>query len=630
MKFSFLFLVLIIHNREKLEMFSAMSTKEKYDYLVKCSNAYYETGHPLIDDATFDSYASAYEKESGKPFQYLGRSNNKKIKLPVYMGSLDKAKTDKELSSFLQRLTNKKIAYSKLVCSMKLDGCSLLLFPDEKGKIKCTTRGDGIYGSDVSAILPYISLPKAYLQSSSKEIIRGELLVKKGDTSRNIVSGILNSKELDIQGLKQCYFLAYNIPSKNGKYTPKQMFEELHTLGFTTPYIGCIEKEKCTEKDCSLLLQSAKSTSSFDLDGIVIQADAIYKEESNKNPLCSIAFKKNAQAIQTTVVDVLWEESRYGVLYPRVKVNPIMWEGVQITFASGKNAKFIQENKIGPGTIVSICRSGDVIPDIVSVIQPTEAKFPDVEYEWTESVHISAKRKSENTPLQIAHFISICGGKGVKEAIIDKCNIKSIHHLMTVTKEELLACDGIKDKSADKILEQITIVKQNCTLVHIMLGSCIFEHFGEKKCTSIVQAIPNLEQLACDGDTRVDIEKWKQLLATISIKTQADDFIVSWKEFVKKYSTFCKQYLVKNSKQPITSKVVGTVCSGWNVVFTGCRDAELKEKIESLGGKCTDSVSKSTTHLIIKDATFTSSKTEKARENNISILTLQECKARLG
>jgi len=607
-------------------MFSKLSTKEKYEYLVKCSNAYYETGHPLIDDTTFDSFVQIYEKESGKPYQYLGRSNNKKITLPVYMGSLDKVKTERELSSFFQRLVGKKIQATSFVCSMKLDGCSLLLYPDAKGVLKCATRGDGVYGSDVSAILPYITLPKQYVEGTHKEIIRGELLVKKGNVSRNIVSGLLNSKTIDTTLLKECSFLAYTIPSKNGLYTPEKMFTTLQSLGFQTPYIGILRKEECTESYLSECLQKSKSQSVFDLDGLVLQSNVTYKEEDGKNPLCAVAFKKNAQAIETKVVDVLWEESRYGVLYPRVQIVPIMWEGVQITFASGKNAKFIQENNIGPGTILSICRSGDIIPDIVSIIQPTKAKFPQVEYEWTESVHICAKNKSENTPLQIAHFISTCGGKGIKEALVEKCGLKNIEHALTITKEELLQCDGIRDKSADKILEQITIVKQNCTLVNIMVGSCLFANFGEKKCTSIVQILPNLEKMALNGITDLPVENWKQLLASIHIKTLADEFIDSWKSFVKKYSVFCKKYLV--IQQPAKPKPVekaGDMCEKWVVVFTGCRNAELKDKIESLGGKCVDSISKSTTHLIIKDHTFTSVKTEKAKENNIRILTVEEC-----
>lgn len=609
-------------------MFSTLSTQEKYDYLVKCSNAYYETGHPIIDDTTFDSFTKLYEKESGKQFQYLGRSNNKKIKLPVYMGSLDKAKTTKEISSFLQRLTGKKIATDSFVCSSKLDGCSLLLYPDAKGKLKCATRGDGTYGSDVSHILSYIQLPSAYVSSSKKEVIRGELLVKKGNVSRNIVSGVLNSKTIDSDVIKECYFLAYSIPSKNGVFTPKQMFDTLVTYGFNTPYVGILTKELLTETYLGELLQKQKESSLFDLDGLVIQANVAYKEEDSKNPLCSIAFKKNAKAIETKVVDVLWEESRYGLLYPRVQIVPINWEGVQITFASGKNAKFIQENKIGPGAIISVCRSGDVIPDIVSVIQPATPKFPQ-EYEWTESVHISVIHKSENTPLQISHFISTCGGKGIKEALVEKCKIRDLTHVMTLTKEELLGCDGIKDKSADKILEQLTVVKQNCTLVNIMVGSCMFEHFGEKKLSSIVEALGNMEETILLGKELSEKECIPKLHA-ISIKTQAEPFIQCWNAFVKKYKHFCDKYMIRSDKKIESKKEKKSgVLSKWNVVFTGCRDAASKEKIESLGGVCGESITKSTTHLVVKDETFSSSKTQKAKENSIPILTLDVLKKEL-
>ena len=74
-------------------MFESLSINDKYEYLIKCSNSYYESGINLIDDLTFDKYVDLYETESKKEFKYLGKSNNKKCKLPIYMGSLTKITT---------------------------------------------------------------------------------------------------------------------------------------------------------------------------------------------------------------------------------------------------------------------------------------------------------------------------------------------------------------------------------------------------------------------------------------------------------------------------------------------------------------------------------------------------------
>jgi DNA ligase (NAD+) len=612
-------------------MFSNLTAEEQYTYLVKCSNVYYESGNTLIDDSTFDKYVSEYELKSGKKFQYLGKSNNKKSTLPVYMGSLDKCYTNKEISLFLQRCKK------DLICSIKLDGCSMLIYPDEKTKqLKLATRGDGIIGSDVSHLLEYIKIPK------TKYTVRGEIIMKRSvfetyykenKNARNFVSGLINSKTINKEALQRCDFLAYSIP--NESFSPQETFSILQTQGFITPFLSKISKKDCTEEYLSSLLLSTKQNSDYEMDGLVISDNYYHKEEVGKNPNHTIAFKKNADSVQATVVDVLWEESRYGLLKPRIKINPIEWGGVTITYASGKHAKFIVENNIGPGTIVSICRSGDVIPDITGIIMSTIAKLPSEDsYEWTESVDIRSKIKTTNSALQLSHFLTICGAKGLKEATIQKCidsGINSVDTLLSITKPQLLKIDGIKDKSADKIIEQISVVKSNITLVKVLEGSCMFEHFGEKKLSKIVDALPELLNIILTSKNKeINKKDWIQKLNEVGIKTQAETFIQYFELFLLSWKDFCIKYLspkVQQSDQQTTIKKdiikVDQKCN-WKVVFTGFRDATLKFVLEKLGATITDSISKNTTHLIVKDKDSTSTKVEKAQSLGVKIYTVEE------
>jgi len=620
-------------------MFSSLSVTEQYAYLVKCSNAYYETGNSLIDDNIFDQYVKEYESKSSTTFQYLGKSTNKKSTLPVYMGSLDKCYTNKELSLFIQK-SNKD-----LICSIKLDGCSMLIYTDEKSKqLKLATRGDGTIGSDVSHLLSYIKIP------NTKYIVRGEIIMKRSvfeeyyskenKNARNFVSGLINSKTINKEALGRCDFLAYSLPAES--FTPQETFTILQTEGFITPFLAKIDKKDCTEDYLSKLLMNTKVKSDYEMDGLVISDNQFHKEIKGKNPTYTIAFKKNANSVEATVDDVLWEESRYGLLKPRIKIQPIEWGGVTITYASGKHAKFIVDNNIGPNTIVSICRSGDVIPDITGVIKATTAKLPaEDSYEWTESVDIRSKEKATNSSLQLTHFLTVCGSKGLKEATIQKCidsGIQTIDELLCVTKTQLLQIDGIKDKSADKIIEQLSLVKSNITLGKIIEGSCIFENFGEKKLSKIIDAIPELLEivLSTKNDTIInDVSKklWMEKLNEIGIKTQAETFIKYFELFLVQWKPFCKKYLSignnndnnnsKNKKEEEKVSVVNAKCN-WKIVFTGFRNATLKFLLESLGANVGDTINKQTTHLVVKDKDSNSSKVDKAKSLGVKIYTIEE------
>ena len=617
-------------------MFYNLSTDEQYSYLVKCSNTYYETGHSLISDATFDEYCEIYAKKAGKPFKYLGKSNNKKCTLPVWMGSLDKVKTEDRLNNFL----NKYTTVDSLVCSEKLDGCSILIFKNSKnGEIQIATRGDGKTGSDLTHLLPYLNIGKKTLEIVKEQnyVIRGEIIMKNNmfetkfssdsENARNLVSGLINSKTVDFERLKACDILAYNIPNK--EYSPEKMFETLKSIGFQTPQYTIYKKKNFTIEFLSQLYPQMCKNSEYLIDGIVISDNAYHNEKSGEDPKYTIAFKLKKEGINATVVDVLWEESRYGILYPRVQIKPVDCDGVTITYLSGKNAQFIVNNKIGPNAILSICRSGDVIPDILNVITPTSPALPkNIEYEWTESVNIRCKEKSTNTSQQIAYFLTFCGAKGLKEATVEKCisiGLNSVEKILTCTVNDLLKAEGIQQKSAEKIIEQLTVVKSNCTLLNIMAGSCIFEAFGEKKLQTIINALqPELNDVIFNSKSYSETI-WETKLNEVGIKTQAPTFLKFFIQFCKEWRAFCKKWCkTVEKKEEVKNTPLNTKGKHLNIVFTGVRSVELQSKLTEIGATVSESVGKSITHLVVKDKSSESVKMKKAKENGAIICTIEE------
>ena len=104
----------------------------------------------------------------------------------------------------------------------------------------------------------------------------------------------------------------------------------------------------------------------------------MYPERKNKNPDHAFAFKMvlSDQVAEAKVVHIEWNPSKDGYLKPRVQIEPVELGGVTITYATGKNASFIEKNKIGIGAIIELVRSGDVIPDIKKVVVPAKKSLP--------------------------------------------------------------------------------------------------------------------------------------------------------------------------------------------------------------------------------------------------------------
>lgn len=618
-----------------IQSFKTLSCDDQYSFLIKCSNAYYESGNPIVSDELFDLLVDQYESSSNKVFNYLGKTNNKKIQLPVYMGSLDKIKTSDKISIFLA-----KCSTNKIVISTKMDGLSLLLFTDSKNNFKLATRGDdGKIGSDVSHLLPYLKLNTSLVKNT---IVRGEIIMKKSvfkkhypnaSNARNTVCGIVNSKNLDTKAVELCTFVAYSLPGSS--YTQEETFVKLREMKFEIPEIKTIDKSKATVEYLSGILSKCKEEYDYEIDGLVLSDNAYHKENIGENPKYTVAFKHNIETTTATVVDVLWEASRYGLLKPRIQIDPVDLNGVKITYLTGFHGQYIKENKIGKNTVLQICRSGDVIPHILSVVKSTEAKFPPKEeYEWTDSVDIRTKSNNDdNLSVKMSYFLDVCGAKGVKEKVLQKCidiGIKDIKSLLRVKKEVLLRAEGIGEKMADKIIEQLNIAQSNLTLLNIMLGSCVFEKFGEKKLEKILEALPECKDIILkDGSISHLRSTWILKLNSVGIKTQAETFVDMFEIFKKEWSTFCKEFL-NNSSVPVsnTNTIADKIekkCD-WNVVFTGVRDKDLEKKIESYGGKVTDSVSSKTTYLVVKELNgeSKSSKMEKAESLKVKIVVLDD------
>ena len=380
----------------------------------------YHNGEPEIDDDTYDSLVDMFEKKFSSKHKDVGApvpDTRFKITLPKFMGSLDKVKTQKELDLWVDRM--KKLGYkipkkNAFVVSDKMDGISML-HSSKKTKIgeKLCTRGDGSVGSDVSHLLKYLNLE---IPSKFNGTVRGEIYIPKKvfqeefseefSNPRNMVSGIINpmTKKYHTEGLKSIRFRAYEYDDfdKSKLSSPEEQFDFFSDeTNYSIPklcFVDTLNVDKLTK-----LLKERREEAEYEMDGLVIQLN-VPTEKSSKmeNPDTAVAFKIKGESVEVKVEGVEWEQSRHGLLKPKIRIETVNLCGVNITYATGFNAKFIYDNNIGKGSIVRITRSGDVIPYVEEVVKSTVTDEPDEsvfgQYEWNDSrVELVVVEKENDT-----------------------------------------------------------------------------------------------------------------------------------------------------------------------------------------------------------------------------------------
>ena len=157
-------------------------------------------------------------------------------------------------------------------------------------------------------------------------------------------------------------------------------------FGFKTPRYELIKTKKINEDFLMNMLPEWKKESKYEIDGLIITQNQFHERNEDGNPDYSRAFKMDLDEQRGIgeVEEILWEVSRHGKIIPRIKIKPIKIGLVTIQKATAFNAKYIKDNNLGPGAVVNIIRSGDVIPYIESVIKvaPDGPSMPYLKYKW--------------------------------------------------------------------------------------------------------------------------------------------------------------------------------------------------------------------------------------------------------
>lgn len=610
-----------------------------FDTLIKMKeyldDKYYNTGEKCeFTDEQYDvlkDIISGFDKKEKNKVGIKVREDNNRVKLPYWLGSLDKIKPEDK-----NKLENwiKKNKSDKYLVENKLDGISCLLTCN-KDKINLYTRGDGIIGADITHILKYIkNIPD--IKDKDKIAVRGELIIsqkvfqekyaKDNANPRNMVSGLVNAKNLK-EEIRDVDFVAYElIIDKEYQVSSDNQIKILSDYGFKVVKNNIISFEELNMGVLGEILLENRRTCKYEIDGIIIQAVKEYKRNTKDNPKYAFAFKMTMEnnIIEAQVDEIEWNISKHKLLKPRVKIIPVNLNGVTITYASGFNAKFIVENSLGKNSIVKLTRSGDVIPFIVEVIKSSKSpSMPEFKYKWNENkVDIIIEDDEENISeiKMISSFFSSMGIKNVSDATVEKIYKQGYNTLVKIfeaNKEDFEKIEGFQKKLAEKIYNNIHDGLKN-TSKDILLGSSgIFgEGIGKRKLKVLFDNFPDILETRLN---KKDLIKKISDIPSYSDKT-AEKIVLNLDKAIN-FLNEVKPFVTFNS---IIEKIEKGDLKDLTILFSGFRDMELEKKIIDNGGKVLTSVSKNLKILIVKDKSSTTSKVEKARTLGVEILEYDE------
>lgn len=613
------------------EILPQLTVKELENAIKIANDWYHNTSEPLISDQNYDILVEKLKElnpTSTALKQTGSQIKGKKVKLPYWLGSMDKIKSDQKLIT--SWVKNYKGPY---LVSDKLDGVTGLLVI-LNGRVFLYTRGDGQYGQDISHLVNLFNMSiKKLLKMSINVVLRGELIMSKKNfekyknemaNARNMVAGIVNSKPLSVnkEHAADVDFIAYEIIDLYEK--PSDQMKLLIKWGLNTVYYDIYPN--ISVDILNDVLKTRKQKSIYEIDGIIVTDDNKYTRNKSGNPSYAFAYKGLSETANVKVLEVIWKASKDGYLVPTVRFEKVKLSGAELQMTAGFNAKFIIDNKLGKGAIIKITRSGDVIPYIMGIVKPAKkVDLPNEDYEWDKNhVNIVLTNPDENEDViigRLTKFARYLGIENMSEGLITrlvKAGYDTIPKIILLTIDDMLSLDGFQQTLATKLYNNLHNALNDMDILTLMVASNIFGHgFGKRKIKKILDVYPNIVTEYTNKTRNAWINKLMQLEGFDTITVEK--FI----EALPHFQTFYKEINKLINIKPYTNQDnKNGLFKDQVVVMTGFRSDEIQKFIENEGGRIASSVSNNTTLLIYNDGEESSAKYKKAK--NIGINTISK------
>ena len=645
--------------------------KELINKLNQYSYEYYTLGKPTVTDATYDTLYDKLvklEKETGvilsnSPTQKVGGevlSNLTKITHKYPMLSLDKCHSAEEVIQF----ANGK----DIVALFKLDGLTTDIVEDEFGQLKSgATRGNGTIGELITHnVKTYKNVPLKSKATGKEVHIIGESImdyntfnkinyelppdVEKFKHPRNLCSGSVRQLDSSICKKRNIQFYGYIVEGIDFKYKMDQL-AFIKELGFDVCDHRLITKDNLNKEYIGNIFDEFKEIAkqkSIPIDGVVFMYNDIEYGKSLgrtvKFPKHSIAYKYEDDLQETTITNIRWQIGRTGVVTPVADFETVEIDGTDVSKATLNNISILKELNLNIGSRVTVKKANMIIPQIVDNITkdtdilidiPSKVEGHDTEIRQSSTKDgikefLYLKDNNNNIVLtkSISHYcnrdaMNIVGlSEKTIEKFIEKGFIKSILDIYSLDKykKEIIHMEGFGLKSYNKLIDSIEKSKQ-CKLenfiyalgipnVGLQTAKDICKYFNNDIDRIIVSDKTEYMRISGIGESVADS------IVNYFIKTKNVNFINS---LINQLS-FIKDNPKENNNISLEGKTF--VITGKVHIYKNRN--EIKDIIESLGGKVSGSVSSKTDYLINNDINSNSGKNKTAKELNIPIISEEQ------
>ena len=640
--------------------------------LEKHARLYYELDAPVIEDSEYDRMFEALKRleaeypELASPTSPTHRVGGRvsqrfeKVRHSVPMGSLTDVFNEEELLAFGAKL-EEEFGPCEYVTEMKIDGLSVSLEYEHGVFVRGATRGDGIFGEDVTQNLRTIrSLPLKLKDSASQLIVRGEVYMPKqvfaalnmsreeqGRTPfanpRNAAAGSLRQLDSSLCAARKLELFVFNLqeyehddPARRFS-THAETLEYLNSCGFTVSPVRetAVGMERAAET--IRRIGEMRTSLGYDIDGAVVKVNDLSLRkaigETASVPKWAVAFKYPPETAETTLTDIVVQVGRTGVLTPKALLDPVRVAGSTVSQATLHNEDYIASRGIRIGDRVLVRKAGDIIPEVIGPLPDkrngSERKFsmPAVcpscgEPVTREEGEAAVRCGNASCPAQLertlTHFASrdamnIEGlGESTVRTLLNAGLIHDAADLYSLKTADLAPLEGFAEKSASNLIASIE--RSKAAPLSKFLYALGIRHIGEKTAELLAESFGSLDTLAQATE--------EQLCAVDEVGPESAAAVVS---FFARGSTARLLERLNAAGVGLTTaekRASGGALAGKTVVVTGTLPTLSRSGAEALirahGGKAAGSVSKKTSLVLCGENP--GSKLTKANELGIPVV----------
>src|SRR6266567_3276176 len=521
---------------------------------------YYVQDNPTLTDAEYDQLMLELQRieqehpelqTPDSPTQRVGTSPVQEVsqhRHPVPMLSLANARSEEELLAWHRRalniLPNATFAY---VCELKIDGLAMALTYENGSLIVGASRGDGLIGEDWTPNIRTVrSIPQnlrgqsipdrvevrgeIYMSTKSFEKLNEEMTDNRIFANpRNAAAGSLRQKDPRITASRRLDFFGYQIGYMQGMefHNQWEALQLIRDWGFpVNPHIQ-LAKSLDEVWDYCKKWEKERFNLPYEIDGVVIKINDLVQQQElgsvARDPRWAIAFKYPPIQVATKLLDIRVNIGRTGSVNPWALLEPVNIRGVVVSRAAVHNEGDIQRKDLRIGDWVLVQRAGEVIPQVVKPVVERRTGNEEV-YHLPERCPLCttpivripdqamAYCPNEACPARnlesVIHYVMVMDmetiGEKMCEQLVEAGAIKNVADFYRLTRDQLLALDGIQQKTADNMLKAIEISRYRpfwCLLFALNI-----RYVGVKTAQLLTGTFPDIDRLlAASSDEIVKV-----------------------------------------------------------------------------------------------------------------------------